>query len=36
MPFREVKKGDKAKIVDKSKPSAHDLDPPTKQGLQLS
>ena len=28
MPFREVKKGDKPKIVDKSKPSTHDLDPP--------
>ena len=36
MPFREVKKGEKPKIVDKSKPSTHDLEPPTKQGLQLS
>lgn len=36
MPFREVKKSDKPKIADKSKPSAHDPEPPTKQGLQLS
>ena len=36
MPFREVKKGEKPKIVDKSKPSAHDLEPPTKQRLHLS
>ena len=34
MPFREVKKDAKPKFVDKSKPSAHDLDPPTKQRLQ--
>lgn len=36
MPFREVKKGDKPKFIDKSKAPAHEPPKPLKQGLQLS